>query len=111
MDDITEIFLQQSLNDEYALPKALAHFIFREIVEDIHADNRITDAEMEQLNREACNRAGLFVSYIMNDPDMRNAFTIESMMSRDWDPPIMTENLSVRLQLFKDIASDLKGNK
>ena len=46
MDDITEIFLQQSLNDEYALPKALAHFIFREIVEDIHADNRITDAEM-----------------------------------------------------------------
>ncbi len=109
MDDITENFIQQSLNDEYALPKALAHFIFREIIEDIHADNRITDVEMEQLNREACNRAGFFVSYIMNDPNMRNAFTIESMMSREWDPPIMTEELSVRLQLFKDIASELKG--
>lgn len=109
MDDITEIFLQQSLNDEYALPKALAHFIFREIVEDIHADNRITDAEMEQLNREACNRAGLFVSYIMNDPDMRNAFTIESMMSREWNPPVMTEELSAKLQIYRDIASKFKG--
>ena len=78
MDDITEIFLEQSLNDEYALPKALAHFIFREIIEDIHADNRISDAEMEQLNREACNRAGLFVSYIMNDPDMDTILKTES---------------------------------
>jgi hypothetical protein len=109
MEDITEIFLEQSLNDEYALSKALAHFIFREIVEDIHADNRISDAEMEQLNREACNRAGLFVSYIMNDPDMRLAFSTESVFAREWDPPVMTEKLSAQLQLYKEIASKLKG--
>ncbi|MBR3143061.1 MAG: hypothetical protein IKF09_07960 [Clostridiales bacterium] len=109
MSDITEIFLQQSLNDEYALPKALAHFMFREIVEDIHSDNRITDAEMEQLNREACNRAGLFVSYIMNDPDMRLAFSTESVFAREWDPPVMTEELSAKLQIYKDIASEFKG--
>lgn len=108
MDDITEIFLEQSLNDEYALPKALAHFIFREIIEDIHADNRISDAEMEQLNREACNRAGLFVSYIMNDPDMRLAFSTESVFAREWDPPVISEEMFARLQYYKGIADKFK---
>ncbi len=108
MDSFLDDFINQSLNDEYSLEKALAHFIFREIVEDIHADNRITDEEMEQLNREALNRAFLFIRYIMNDHDMRNAFSTESMFAREWDPPILTEDLSNRLQIYKNIADKIK---
>ena len=108
MESFISDFLNQALNDEYSLAKALAHFMFREIVEDIHAENRITDEEMEQLSRDACNRASLFVNHIMNDPDMRLAFSTESMFAREWDPPIMTDELNMRLELYKSIASEIK---
>ena len=44
--------------------------MFREIVKDIHAEGNITDEEMEQLNREACNRDGLFGDCIMKDENL-----------------------------------------
>ena len=41
-------------------------------MEDIHAEGKITDEEMEQLNREACNRDVLFGDYILKDENLEN---------------------------------------
>lgn len=60
----------KALVDKDAFAKALAHYMFREIVEDFHSEGKITDEEMEQLNLEACNRAGLFGDYILKVEDL-----------------------------------------
>ena len=108
MDDFLMNFVAVANNDKDALAKAIAHFMFRELVEDIHADNRITDQEMKDLNREACNRASLLINHILNDDYISTAFKLESVMCSDWDSPVMTDELNQRLQLYSDIASDLK---
>lgn len=108
MDDFTTALMIKALNDKDSFAKALAHFMFREIVEDIHAEGKITDAELEQLNREACNRAGFFGDYIMKDENLLKAFRIESNESSYFDPPVMTEELKKRKVFYDEIAEDLE---
>lgn len=74
MEEFLEDMLMTAMRDEYVGTKALASYMFRDLVEDIHTEGKITDAEMKQLNREACNRAALFWSHIMTNKDMRTAF-------------------------------------
>ena len=69
--------------DKDAFAKARAHYMFKEIVEDIHAEGKITDEEMEQLNREACNRAGLFGDYILKDENLEKRGDIYVMCAGD----------------------------
>ena len=57
-----EGMLMTAMKDEYAGAKALASYMFRDLVDNIHSEGKITEAEMEQLNREACNRAALFLN-------------------------------------------------
>ena len=57
--------------------------MFREIVEDIHSEGKITDEEMEQLNREACNRASLFGDYILKDENLEKRGDIYVMCAAD----------------------------
>ena len=76
-------------------------------MEDIYAEGKITDEEMEQLNREACNRAGLFGDYIMKDENLKKAFLIESNMASYLGSPVMTEDLKKRKAFYDEIAEDL----
>ena len=41
MDDFTAALMIKALMDKDSFAKALAHFMFREIVEDIHAEGRL----------------------------------------------------------------------
>ena len=108
MDDFTRTLVIKALADKDSFAKALAHYMFREIVEDIHSEGKITDEEMDLLNREACNRAGLFGDYIMKDENLMKAFLIESNMASYFDPPVMTEDLEKRKALYDEIAEDLE---
>lgn len=107
MDDFTLSLLANAVSDEHSLAKAVAHFMFREIVEDIHAEGRISDAEMKELNKEACNRAAILIDYIFKDKYMATAFRIESCNCTGWDNPKMTADLKERLKLYKDLAKDI----
>ncbi len=49
MNETYAQLLSQVASDPHAMAKALAHFLFREVVEDIHSEGKITDAEMKQL--------------------------------------------------------------
>ncbi len=77
-------------------------------MEDIHSEGKITDEEMEQLNREACNRAGLFGDYILKDENLKKAFLIESNMTSYLGHPVMTEDLKKRKAFYDEIAEDLE---
>ena len=89
------------------LATALAHFMFREIVEDIHAEGKISDEEMKRLNKEACNRAGLLMEHILPNKDLRTAFKIEAINCIDWDPPETDNELEQRKKLYEEIGSEI----
>ena len=85
MDAFTQDLLMSAMQDDNVGAKALVNYMFREIVEDIHAEGKITDEEMEQLNREACNRAALFWNEIMQNRDLRAAFLVETTFDEGSD--------------------------
>ena len=107
MDTARIAMLATAMQDEHAAAKALAHFMFREIVEDIHAQGKITDAEMKELNKEACNRAELLMEHILPVRDLRMAFNIESIFCNGWDDPEITEELKEREKIYRELGMDL----
>lgn len=65
MNETYAQLLSQVACDPHAMAKALAHFLFREVVEDIHSEGKITDAEMMQLNKTVLNRAAYLTEYVL----------------------------------------------
>ena len=47
--------------------KALAYFVFRGIIEDVHAEYNISQEEMKAMNKKAVNRAAAFLECIGDD--------------------------------------------
>ena len=107
MNETYAQLLSQVSGDPHAMAKALAHFLFREVVEDIHSEGKITDAEMKQLNKTALNRASYFTEHVLTSPDMKNAFKIEAILCTGWDDPEMTEDLIKKDEIYTKMAGDL----
>lgn len=107
MNETYAQLLSQVAGDPHAMAKALAHFLFREVVEDIHSEGKITDAEMMQLNKTVLNRAAYLTEHVLVSPDMRNAFKIEAVECIGWDDPEMTEDLIRKDELYSEIAGEL----
>lgn len=107
MDTTYLQMLDKVAGDKNAMAKALAYFLFREVVEDIHSEGRITDAEMMQLNKTVLNRAAYVTDHILTSPDMRNAFKIEAIECTGWDDPEMTEDLVAKDKILSEIAGEL----
>ncbi len=55
-------------------PKALANFMFREIIEDAHVKYGISQEDMKEMNKKAANRAKAFLDVIVQNPKMFQAF-------------------------------------
>lgn len=106
MDDTYMEALAIANADHHAMAKSLAYFLFREVVEDIHTKYNIPDVEMMVLNKKAYNRAAFLTDHVLNNPDMRTAFTINAIYCKEWDDPEMTEDLLQN----KDILSEIAGN-
>lgn len=107
MDSFIRDILTRCLKDENAQAKALANFMFREIVEDIHSAGKITDSEMERLNREACNRAALLIDDILLNQETKLAFCVEAMPALNWDPPVMTEELERKRDFYHEVGAEI----
>ena len=111
MDKSYTLLLSKVANDKYAMAKALAYFLFREVVEDIHAEGKISDDEMMQLNKTVLNRAAYLTDHVLVNPDMRNAFKIEAVECIGWNDPEMTEDLIKRDELYSGIAGELMSER
>ena len=78
--------LEKNGNDEAdLLAKALCNFLFREVIEDIHADGWISQGEMEKLNHESVNRARFFVDEIMGNENRLKGFLYMAYGCNEWD--------------------------
>ena len=89
--------------------KALAYYLFREIIEDVHAKYKIPDAEMKEMNIKAANRAKLFLENIMNDKWLMLAFTIEASMCTGWNKAEISESEIKDFELFRTLADSISS--
>lgn len=68
-------------NDVYA--KALANFMFREIIEDAHAKYNISQEDIEDMCKNAVDRAALFLS--IQESDLYRPFAVYALPGLEWD--------------------------
>ena len=99
----------ESLDDLHS--KALAHYMFREIIEDAHVKYGISDEDMKEMNKKAANRAKLYLEKIQSDSDIRLVFCGEAVMCDGWDAPEISEEEERRLNFYLKGASEIKEIK
>ncbi len=107
MNDFIEKLYNKTISRDNVYAKALAHLLFREVIEDAHSKYNIPQEDIKKMCKDAVNRAALFLE-IQKDPDLYKAFAIEAFDSAKWDEPQMTKELKERLEFYKEIAEDLK---
>ena len=88
------------MNDTYA--KALASYLFREVIEDAHVKYNISQADMKDMRKMAVNRAALFLS-IKDDSNLYRAFAIHALEGFEWDDAEETEDTKHELETLKTI--------
>jgi len=85
------IMLGKNISDYQA--KAVANYIFREIIEDAHAKYYISQEDMKAMCKQAVNRASLMLEFLA-EPDLADAFlSIEACAGKEWDNPEVTEEI------------------
>ena len=90
-----------------AWAKALANYMFREIIEDAHVKYGISQEDMKEMNKKAANRAKAFLDVIVQDPKMFQAFASYAAFVLEWDAPAITEDEEQIIELLGDMAEML----
>lgn len=106
MGDIIMEFYKRASSLNSAEAKALANYLFREIVEDAHVKYKISQADMKETCKNAVSRADYFLK-ILENPKLRKAFLIEAMGCQEWDDPEMTEDIIDMQKILDKIAKEL----
>ena len=88
----------------HADAKALAYFLFREIIEEAHTKYNISQEDMKAMNKRACNRAALYLSLSGKE---KEAFKIEAIECNGWDSPECTDEIISQKKFYHDIAKFL----
>jgi len=103
MDSFTESLMSSALSQKDVYPKAIASFLFREVIEDAHTKYNISQEDMKQMCKEAVNRAAMFLS-IKDDPKLYKALAIHAINGIEWDDAEMTDEILEQLALLKELA-------
>ena len=102
--------LAYSQTDAY--PKALAYYMFREIIEDAHAKYNISDEDMKEMCKMAVNRAALYIALARHpDPIHLRAFAINAAMCTGWDDAEQTEDIERDMDLLAECVKILKSSE
>jgi len=103
MDDATRGLLIAALSQKDVYPKALANFMFREIIEDAHSKYNISQEDMKAMCIEAVNRAALYIA-IQSKPKLNRAFAINAIVGYEWYEAELTEDLYERMgEVYKTL--------
>lgn len=95
-------YLAVALKQSDAHYKALANFMFREIIEDAHTKYNISDEDMQEMCKKAVNRAMVYVnSQKSRDKAKRDAFLIYALYGLEWDDAETTEDVIKQYELLK----------
>lgn len=106
MGDIIMEFYKRACSQSNAEAKALANYLFREVIEDAHVKYRISQADMEEMCKNALARADYFLK-ILENSKLRKAFLIEAMGCQEWDDPEVTEDIREVQMIIEKIAKEL----
>jgi len=90
-----------ALSRGHADAKALAYFLFREIIEEAHCKYNISQEDMKAMNKKACDRAALYLS--LSDEE-KEAFKIEAIECNGWDPPEINDDIVSRKKFYNDLV-------
>lgn len=95
-------FLEVAMKQSDAQYKALANFMFREIIEDAHEKYHISDEDMKKMNQKAVNRAMVYFNgQKSKDKAKRDAFLIYALYCLEWDDAEVTEDVKKQYELLK----------
>lgn len=96
-----EQLYQVAVSRGHANAKALAYFLFREIIEDAHVKYNISQEDMKAMNKKACDRAEMYLDLSEKE---REAFKIEAIGCDCWDPPEITEDIATKRKIYHDLS-------
>lgn len=135
--DELEFMLGAALAQSDAYPKALANFLFREVIEDAHTKYNlgkmspplrqwghlatlndgaspllnISQEDMKDMCKKAVNRAALYIALQHSErPTTMQAFAIHSISCNEWDDSEITEDIEREMDLIADCEKVLKQN-
>ena len=91
--------------DKDIVPKAIANFLFREIVEDAHAKYNISQEDMKEMCKEAVNRSAV-LERVLKEPNLTKALVLYGYSSQQWDAPDESE-VDAMIQKFNESAKNL----
>jgi len=91
--------------------KALAYFVFREIIEDVHSDYNISQEEMMAMNKRAVDRAAAFLECIGDDERLAAVVSLYSLQTTGWDDPKVTDDIRQFHELADEITETLRSTK
>ena len=86
--DFTKALVASFAGEENIMPKALANFMFREVIEDAHSKYGISQEDIADMCREAVNRAEAFLSL---SKKYQLALAIYAYGTENWDEPDKAE--------------------
>ena len=107
MGSIILEFYKRASSISHANAKALANFMLREVIEDVHVKYKISQEDMKHMNKTAVDRAALYLNKICDDPKMKKAFLIEAATCADWDDPEETAEIKEEQEFFEKLAKEL----
>lgn len=107
--EILKLMLTKGLSQTDSYPKALANFMFREIIEDAHAKYNISDEDMREMCKTAVNRAALYIAIARHcDPVYMQAFAIHAADCTGWDDAEQTEEIERQMDLIAECVKVLE---
>ena len=73
-------------SDPNVFAKAIANYLFREIIEDAHVKYRISQADIRRMSINAVNRAAV-IEKVLSDENMKKALVFLGYDTKEWDAP------------------------
>lgn len=100
-EDTVKFMLHAALTQSDAYPKALANFLFREIIEDVHTKYNISQEDIKSMCKQAVNRAALYIAHTQSKrPHTMQAFAVHAAGCVDWDDAEITEEIEREMDLI-----------
>ena len=100
-EDTVKLLLQAGLTQSDAYPKALANFLFREVIEEAHARYNISQEDMRAMCKQAVNRAALYIAHTRsNRPHTMQAFAMHAAGCNEWDDAEITDEIEREMDLI-----------
>ena len=109
--DELEFMLGAALAQSDTYTKALANFLFREVIEDAHTKYNISQEDMKDMCKKAVNRAALYIALQHSErPTTMQAFAIHSISCNEWDDSEIIEDIEREMDLIADCEKVLIQN-